>query len=254
MTTKFQNNLAVSVLLMTGLPSLTATAETGTRATPPRIIVRVYDQAGVKQGTLGMADRLASRVFKKAGVRIAWVHCAMDGSEANPVCARTIKPNEISLRLLRRCEAVRRSYGHSAGGVAMRLSEESGSGFITLFYDRIKELAVGWDVLLELVLGHAMAHEIGHLLLPPGSRSRTGIMRANLKEEDWEQAARGKLAFTKEQSQTILRGVLARSSQQEAAQLAALASLELAAPQARQPEGRPTRTTKEYFNVQNGSE
>ncbi len=74
-----------------------------------------------------------------------------------------------------------------------------------------------------LVLGHTAAHEIGHMLLPPGHSSR-GIMRARLRKADWERAAKGTLLFTRQQSEQLSTGLQARIIHQEAVQVAALAS------------------------------
>ena len=49
-------------------------------------------------------------------------------------------------------------------------------------------------------LGHVIAHEIGHLLLPTRAHSPSGIMKAGL---DGERAAQGALFFTREQARQI---------------------------------------------------
>ena len=54
-----------------------------------------------------------------------------------------------------------------------------------------------------IVLAHAMAHEIGHLLLPYG-HSATGLMRAEWDRKDLRLAVHGRLNFTAEQA-TLIR-------------------------------------------------
>ena len=53
-----------------------------------------------------------------------------------------------------------------------------------------------------IVLAHAMAHEIGHLLLPYG-HSATGLMRANWDNADLRHALTGQLNFTIQQAESI---------------------------------------------------
>jgi hypothetical protein len=45
-----------------------------------------------------------------------------------------------------------------------------------IFYPRVETMAADGDASLADILGHAMAHEIGHLLLGP-SQPPVGIMR-----------------------------------------------------------------------------
>jgi hypothetical protein len=62
------------------------------------------------------------------------------------------------------------------------------------------------DIYTLIVLAHAMAHEIGHLLLPYG-HSATGLMRADWNAKDLNLAIDGRLNFTSEQAE-LIRGQL----------------------------------------------
>jgi len=59
----------------------------------------------------------------------------------------------------------------------------------------------------KCVLGHALAHEIGHLLLPVGSHSQAGIMRERLSSEDWRAAEMGRLLFAKKEAKAMRAGL-----------------------------------------------
>jgi hypothetical protein len=72
----------------------------------------------------------------------------------------------------------------------------------------------------DVVLGHLVAHELGHLLLPEGAHSKRGIMRCPLNREDWQAAGKGILLFTTEQGERLRAEVFART-QAMAAELAA---------------------------------
>jgi len=56
---------------------------------------------------------------------------------------------------------------------------------------------------LAPLLGIAIAHEIGHLLLPDNSHSQTGLMRAKWGKADFWLAQRSQLFFTAEQGELI---------------------------------------------------
>lgn len=50
------------------------------------------------------------------------------------------------------------------------------------------------------ILGHAIAHEMGHLLLGPGPHARLGIMRGVWTAEDLHSVAMGAFRFSPPQS------------------------------------------------------
>ena len=61
----------------------------------------------------------------------------------------------------------------------------------TLFYNRVQQLAKQGISSVAQILGHAAAHEIGHLLLATMKHFPTGIMRANWEQEDFWRMAKG---------------------------------------------------------------
>jgi len=77
--------------------------------------------------------------------------------------------------------------------------------FATVFYDRIKEQAPTLNAEdIACMLGHVIAHEIGHLLPPRKEHSRSGIMQAELNTQ---LAAEGGLLFTPSQAQLIWKAL-----------------------------------------------
>jgi len=64
---------------------------------------------------------------------------------------------------------------------------------------------------IPLILGDAITHELGHLLLGPGTHSPTGIMCGNWDWNYLHSALRGHKFFTAEQSKQIHNEVLRRN-------------------------------------------
>ncbi len=56
---------------------------------------------------------------------------------------------------------------------------------------------------LAVMLGHAIAHEIGHVTLASDGHAPNGIMRAHWGKADLDQAAIGQLGFTARQGAEI---------------------------------------------------
>jgi hypothetical protein len=53
------------------------------------------------------------------------------------------------------------------------------------------------------VLAYAIAHELGHLLLPAPAHAASGIMRADWNGDDFRHIGGGSMAFTLEQARAI---------------------------------------------------
>jgi hypothetical protein len=95
---------------------------------------------------------------------------------------------------------------------------ESGT-YASVFFDRVETLAEGGEASPPEILGHATAHEIGHLLLRSNRHSTVGIMRGQWNQEDLRRASQGGLLFTGAQSEFIRAEVRARTAVAEVAQV-----------------------------------
>jgi hypothetical protein len=80
------------------------------------------------------------------------------------------------------------------------------------FYRRIADLAEHNGADVARLLGHVIAHEIGHLLLPCDSHSARGLMRAEWDCAQFEDMVKGLLAFAPEQADLIRTRVRALQS------------------------------------------
>jgi len=89
-------------------------------------------------------------------------------------------------------------------------NQESGGGLVYVFYDRIAQVSEGNQLDSAALLGAVIAHELGHLLLPSGSHSTRGLMRAGWNRSDTLTA--DGLRFTAEQGVRI-RGRLESRTQ-----------------------------------------
>ena len=67
-------------------------------------------------------------------------------------------------------------------------------------------------LLPSAMLGHLIAHEIGHLLLPGTDHSASGIMCPQMREGDWNLARVGALTFTPRQAAMLRAEVAARAN------------------------------------------
>jgi hypothetical protein len=62
------------------------------------------------------------------------------------------------------------------------------------------------------ILGHGMAHEIGHVLLHQTAHSRAGLMRSQWRPTDFENMVGGNLHFTSEEAERVRAEVSRRNA------------------------------------------
>jgi len=73
------------------------------------------------------------------------------------------------------------------------------------FYEPVIKLESTSGVLAAVILGDAMAHELGHLLLGTNSHSESGLMRARWDQGNLAKAQKGTLSFSPVQALEIRR-------------------------------------------------
>jgi hypothetical protein len=161
---------ALSALVMAGM-LVTANGASGEQAEPDlRITVRVDDRAGVQGVYLKFAKQRAAEVFAMRGVKLEWI----DGDEANRLKVMAPYMILIMAEAPSSLKAKMEKLGRDVMG--------QGAPFIGrayIYYDRVLNLNLSSPRDLITTLGDVIAHELGHLLLPPG-HSNIGIMRPSI--------------------------------------------------------------------------
>jgi hypothetical protein len=162
-----------------------------------RIEVSVYNEASVQVHNVEIAERQASYLLAAAGVEVEWVNC----DEISR--AGESRPGRISLRIMQERD--------TPGGEALGSAGFSGNRglYAKAFYGNIQRKAEQKRMDAGPLLGFAIVHEIGHLLLGR-THSEEGIMCANWTSKDLRRAAQGQLRFTAEQVTRIRADVRTR--------------------------------------------
>ena len=71
------------------------------------------------------------------------------------------------------------------------------------FYSRIEAFGLARWTDVPTLLGHVIAHELGHLLLPYASHTVIGLMRRDWDGNQLAAAGKHQLTFTREQARLI---------------------------------------------------
>jgi hypothetical protein len=150
--------------------------EVGLAAT---IIIRSYNSFGVPAADLAAARQDAEAILEQAGVSVVWEECWVGGPGPKPAASRCEEPvgGDIVLRLQKTRNADRSKFvsmGFSLVGTA-----DAMPFLATVYVDRVASVARGAGADSRRVLGLAIAHEIGHVLLNSNTHAVSGLMRAD---------------------------------------------------------------------------
>lgn len=158
-----------------------------------RVTISVHNDAGISPATLRGAELEASRVFRQSGIEVRWLNCPLPppGPDSLAECATADFPRHLQLRIAKRTL----NLNEFAMGISY-LSADGVGCYADLFYQRVAEMHETSQVSTSNILGHGIAHEIGHLLLGTNSHSATGIMRARWRPADVASASQGRLLFS----------------------------------------------------------
>jgi hypothetical protein len=164
--------LGVTLSLLT-MGSGTVFAESVGRR-PAVIAVRVFGNEGVSPAVVESAGREAQAIFNRVGLDIVWAYCV--GADRSVACDRAIGTDELIVRIVAaRTPVVEPSV---AMGDALVAPGHRHASFATIYLDIVQSIARRAMVDPERLLGRAIAHEIGHLLLNTNEHAHDGLMRA----------------------------------------------------------------------------
>lgn len=143
------------------------------------ITVRVYQTAGLPPAIERHALAEARDILHAALVDVRWRPCT--GTNA-PTCGGTIGADEYVLRLIVRTGPVR-DRAVAALGDAL-IDRRDGGVLATVYVDRVALLAGAAHSNVAVLLGRAVAHELGHLLMQTAAHARRGLMRQHWTREE----------------------------------------------------------------------
>jgi hypothetical protein len=154
----------------------------------PQLAVVVHNDARVPAQVIQEAEGITERIYGEAGIVLVW----RDHTGLAP------DSNELSVRI------VPCSLNLPGEDFGIAFVGTDGRGVqADVFYSGIERLADNSAVKPAQLLGHVMAHELGHLLLGMNSHSSLGIMQAHWAGRQLRQMSTGALKFEKGQAATM---------------------------------------------------
>lgn len=224
MMTGLRRQLTLGFLVTYGCTGLCPSGVAASPDTNLTATIHVQNYAEVDRKTLMEAEKVATGIFRKAGVETRWINPALSSESGQEKFTGEEMSNlsHIQLKILPPLMAERLGLPNNVMGLAP--GNERDRQLVYVFYDKVKAIAerqmqarvegsISTRAVRVQILGHAIVHEIGHLLLNLESHSDTGVMRATWDLKQLQDACYGYLVFTPPQAEAIRLEVTKRSRQ-----------------------------------------
>ncbi len=203
MDSQLKNYLALGLVLAAPLIAAESTQ---------RITVMVYNYALVSSEVLAQTETEAARIYHRGSIEIQWLDCPLSANDSArfPACQGTAGATRLALRILPQSMAESLRQVQDSYGFALYPEDGSFAILANIFARDAEQLAQRRGMRHGVILGHLLAHEMGHLLLGAGSHSRHGIMCFPWRARELETIAQGLMMFTPEDLQKIRSNISAR--------------------------------------------
>ena len=179
----------------------------------PLLMIRTYNTSQVSRGNLRIAQDFAAAILKDVASDVRWIDCGVKNTEPigeSQRCGQTLASNELILRILTKGsvgDARDVSMGFSP---VSRTPEDHASILSTVFADVVAVVARAARVDATRLLGYAIAHEIGHLLLNSPRHSDAGLMRALWSSSELQANRSADWVFLREDAAKMRQTIAAR--------------------------------------------
>jgi hypothetical protein len=151
------------------------------------LVLQLHNFAGAPPSIVAAAAAEVTRLYADTGVAFEWRDAppSSDGADLIRVILLPYETGDL----------------HRAADTVMGAAVSTGnrSRVAYVYYRRVRSEADRYGTSTIQVLACAMAHEIGHLLMPQERHSAAGLMRARWYRDDFARADQGQLRFSPEQ-------------------------------------------------------
>lgn len=165
---------AVAVATLVTVPATVSAEPAG--APPVSIVIRVVDNFGIPAASILRSETEAQAILQRVGLDVSWVDCSQHSEAEVADCQRPLGRDELIVRLV----ASRAKPGSRSVVMGYSVVDPTArhACFATVSVDRVESVASAAGVDAGPLLGRAIAHEVGHLLLNTTRHSAAGLMRA----------------------------------------------------------------------------
>lgn len=174
--------------------------------------VLVFDRAQIPPIFLLAAQHQAARVLHAAGIRTSWKVCTPASLKPGATPCAPADALTVQIRVLRGKELRLWPVNRDACGIGVT-SEPGTFGFLAIVdADCVDRIARQTADAGAAVLGHVVAHEIGHLLLGRNSHGPSGLMSARWTAREQRSILRGDLHLSAEDAALLQSAMDSRAA------------------------------------------
>jgi hypothetical protein len=127
------------------------------------LVIGLYDYSDLSAKETVRLTETADLAFAHSGIHVVWRHCrgalaAVPGT----TCEAEMQINEIVVRL-----QPREPRSSHDGRMGSTIVTAEGGYYASVFVPSVRAQAAGFGIAFDLLMGYAVAHEVGHCLLGP---------------------------------------------------------------------------------------
>ena len=191
-----------------------ALAATNIYAQDTHIVVRTFNNYRVPAADLRDAQAHAAAALKGAGIDVTWIQCWY--GDQQPADAPTRCREEVGSDIVLRLQRAAGGNGGRYISLGFSLVMPKGRPFLaTVYADLAEGVAHRAGVSPQPILGHAIAHEIGHLLLNTNSHPDQGLMRAAWSQQELRRNDERDWQFREPEAATMHASIAQRAGKSE---------------------------------------
>jgi hypothetical protein len=173
------------------------------------VTIRVYNYAAVSPAELAAARAAADQIFQDTGISLQWVSCRVPNSPEGDTCTESLRTTgEFILRL--QSSAPTGSQRHVALGSSVIDRSAGGGVLITIDPAQVHNVAWQSGTAPCTLLGRAIAHELGHMLIGTNEHADHGLMRALWSQAELRQDHDTDWHFSADEVEVMRKGVTTR--------------------------------------------
>lgn len=171
------------------------------------VTVRTFNYARLPDEHLSQARLTVDVIFKTAGISIRWIDCRVPQSESGAACTDTLGRRADLLLRLTDAAPLENEARIVPLGTSMLDREQRTGVLMTVDVSSIRTIAGKASMDMTTLLGRAIAHEMGHLLLGSPQHAKSGLMRAFWSHDELRGARPSHWEFSPRQADRIRRAL-----------------------------------------------
>ena len=172
----------------------------------PVVRIRILDYARIANDVIAQAQQQVTDIYEIIGVQMRWQVTVCPPVPSSSVADTLAAPSDFVLIVPSPKMSRRLNVAPNVLGMAI-VPPQGGGQIAYVLFDRVTRVARAARSDVTDVLGRVMAHEIGHLMLPDGSHSGSGLMRADWNIRELRRPLHPGFKFTIPEVESIRRRV-----------------------------------------------